>query len=138
MDAKSFRNALERFLGEERFTKFVRRGAVPRLLYWQEREWERFIEAHPEFAPAFTQLDVLLRFCVLHGEDLLHDHIEVFHGTARYDDAYIAERQRLFPYANAAPYITQGLPYTGDTIAVWYCPRCRQLASRFKFVRETE
>jgi len=136
MDVELFRNTFEGFLGTERFVKFVRKGAVPRLLYWQERDWDRFIEAHPEFSPALPQLEVLLRFCVLHRQDLVQDRIEVFHGTVRYNDAYMAEQNRLFPYANAAPYIAHGRAYPDDTIEVWYCPRCRQLASRYTFVKE--
>lgn len=136
MDAESFRSTFENFLGTERFVKFVRQGAVPRLLYWQEREWDRFIEKHPEFASALPKLGVLLRFCFVHRQELVQDRIEVFHGTVRYDDAYMAEHKRLFPYANAAPYITHGRDYPDDTIEVWHCPRCRQLAARYTFGRE--
>jgi hypothetical protein len=63
------RRALAAFLGGDRFRKFVRQGfRKGRLRAWQEREWDRFTAAHPEFAVGWEELAVALRTGPLPGE----------------------------------------------------------------------
>jgi hypothetical protein len=63
------RRALAAFLGGNRFRKFARQGfRKGRLRYWQEREWNRFTAAHPEFAAGWEELAAALRTRPLPGE----------------------------------------------------------------------
>ncbi|ALN57355.1 hypothetical protein GLE_2005 [Lysobacter enzymogenes] len=128
MDAAALRDALEDFLGAARFAKFKAAGFEPRMFYWQEREWDRFVEAHPQFAPAQPELAALLRFCLLHRQDLLPDRIEVVHATVYYVRDEAEPSATRFPHSGLGPYYTQGAPHPDPTHAVWYCPTCRELA----------
>jgi hypothetical protein len=139
VDAAAVRQALAAFLGEERLRKFVRQGVGRgRLRFWQEQEWGRFTAAHPEFAVGLEELAVALRVCALHGQELLPDTVEVFHGCRDYADWYIEARNRLFPYAASDPWSTEGAPFEGDRIGVWYCPTCRQAKAEWEARRRTK
>jgi hypothetical protein len=71
VDAVALRRVFGVFLGDERFRKFVHQGfRRGRLRYWQEQEWNRFIAVHPEFAISTEELEVALRVCELHGQEL--------------------------------------------------------------------
>lgn len=128
MDARTLRAALETFLGEQRFIKFITAGFEPRMFYWQEREWDRFVDAHPQFAAALPRLADLLRFCLLHRQDLQPDHVRVIHATVYYVRDSGERSASLFPHASLGPYYTQGVPHPEPMHAVWYCPTCRELA----------
>ena len=127
VDAGEFRQTFAAFLGEERYQKFVWQGLDRgRLRFWQEEEWDRFTAAHPEYAVGLKELAAILRFCVLHGQELLPDTVEVHHGFMDYAPWYIEVRNRLFPYAASDTWSTEGAPFEGERIGVWYCPACRQ------------
>lgn len=52
-EAAALRQALAIFLGPERFRKFIQQFRPSKgLRYWQEQEWSRFLNAHPDFAIA--------------------------------------------------------------------------------------
>ena len=137
-EAVALRQALADFLGDERFRKFVHQGVRRgRLRFWQEQEWDRFASAHPEFAVGLEELAVVLRICRLHGDELLPDTVEVFHGCRDYAKWYIEACNKLFPHASSAPWSTEGMPFDGDRIEVWYCRACRQAKAEWESKRRT-
>ena len=126
-DPTALRRALASFLGEARFRKFVQQGfRRGRLRSWQEQEWSRFTAAQSEFAVGLDELAAALRICEVHGQELLPDTVEVFRGNVDYADWYIQARNQLFPHAAAEPGSTEGAPFEGERVRVWYCPACRK------------
>ena len=126
MTPVELRKALAAFLGDERFKKFVATGwRGGRLRFWQQQEWRRFCAARPELNVALADLEVAIRVCELHGDELRADEVELFHGCLDYAQDYIDTRNRLFPHAATDPVSTEGVPMAGDRIGVWYCPSCR-------------
>ena len=123
MEAIELRTAFTAFLGEERFKKVVATGWP--LRYWQEQEWRRFCSAHPELAVGLDVLEVALRVCEVHGDELQPDEVELYHGCIDYARDYIQTRNRLFPHAVNDPISTEGRPVQADRVGVWYCPACR-------------
>jgi hypothetical protein len=139
MESLELRKAFAAFLGDERFRKFVatgwRRG---RLRFWQEQEWRRFCAARPEINAGLEELEVALRICHVHGEELQHDEVELFHGCMDYAPDYWEGRNRLFPHASTGPVSTEGRPMQGDGVAVWYCPSCRAAEAKWKTPRRRQ
>jgi hypothetical protein len=132
-DVAALRQALAAFLGEARYRKFVERGLRRgRLAYWQEQEWGRFTDAHPEFAVSPDDLAVALRVCHLHGDELRPATAEVIHGCVDLARWYVEARNRLFPHAASGPVSTEGAPFEGDRVGVWYCPACRQAEAEWR------
>ena len=132
-EAAALRQALAIFLGDERFRKFVQQGVHRgRLRFWQEQEWDRFATTHPEFAVTLEDLEIALRICELHGQELLPDTVEVFHGCRDYAQWYIEARNRLFPHATSDSWSTEGTPFEGDRVGVWYCPACREAKAEWE------
>jgi hypothetical protein len=131
-EAIELRNAFAAFLGDERFRKFVatgwRRG---QLRFWQQQEWDRFCVARPDLKTSLEELQVALRVCELHGDELQPDEVALFPGCIDYAKEYIETRSRLFPHAATAPISTEGVPMEGDRIAVWYCPSCRRAEEKW-------
>lgn len=126
MEAVELRKAFARFLGEERFRKFVATGwHRGRLRFWQAQEWDRFCSARPELEASLEELEVALRVCEVHGDELQADEVELSHGCIDYAQDYVGTRNRLFPHAATGPVSTEGAPMQGDRIGVWYCPSCR-------------
>jgi len=136
MDAVALRVALESFLGNAQFRKFVRQGfGRGRLRYWQQEEWDRFVAAHPQYEVSMSELETALRICDLHAEELLPDTAEVFHGNLDYADWYIQARTRLFPHAAEDAVSTEGTSITGERVAVWYCAACRAARAEWQAKR---
>jgi len=121
--AVELRKAFAAFLGVERFKKFVATGWP--LRFWQEQEWRRFSSTRPEPSPGPDVLQVAIRICELHGDELQPDQVELFHVCMDYARGYIETRNRLFPHANTGPVSDEGAPIQSDRIGVWYCPTCR-------------
>jgi hypothetical protein len=134
METVELRRAFAAFLGEERFRKFVATGWP--LRFWQEQEWGRFCSAHAELAPGLDVLEVAIRICHVHGDELQPDDVEVFNGCIDYARDYIDVRKRLFPRAGNDPFSTEGRPVQADRVAVWYCPACRAAKAQWHARRE--
>jgi hypothetical protein len=134
MEPVELRKAFAAFLGEERFRKFVATGWP--LRFWQEQEWHRFSSTHPELASRLDLLQVAIRVCELHGDELQPDQVELFHGCIDYAQDYIDTRDRLFPHAANDPVSTEGTPTQGDHVAVWFCPGCRAAKQQWNARRE--
>lgn len=115
MPAVELRKALTAFLGEDRFRKFIAAG-LP-LRYWQEREWQRFCSAHPEFAVDRAEMEAAIRICHVHGDELQPDEAELFNGCFDYGQEYIETRNRLFPHAATEPVPTEGMPTQRNALA---------------------
>jgi len=146
-DAAALRQAFAEFLGEARFREFVRQLAGPELYLgrpgehwppgrpqpgcskglrsWQQREWDRFTAAHPEFAVGAEELTRALRVCEMHGQELQPEVADVFHGCVDYIDEYVRALPRFFPNAWSGPVSTECAPCE-DRRVVWYCPACRK------------
>jgi hypothetical protein len=136
-DAASLRAAFATFLGGDRFQEFVRQGFLHgRLRFWQEKEWERFTNLHPEFAVGLQKLEIALRICQLHNQELLPDTVEVVRGCLNFADWYIKARNAQFPHAKTDPCSTEGTLFDADRIGVWYCPTCRSVKAEWEAHRQ--
>jgi len=126
VDATGLRRALAAFLGDAQYRKFVQQGVRRgRLRFWQEQAWAGFVAAHPALAVGADELAAALRVCHLHGDELRPDTAEVVHGCLDWARSYVEARARLFPHAAEDVVPTEGRPFVGDRIGVWYCPSCR-------------
>jgi hypothetical protein len=121
MEAVELRKAFAAFLGEERFRKFVTTGWP--LRFWQEQEWRRYCSAHPKLALGLDVLEVAIRICEVHGDELQPAEVELFHGGIDYARDYIDTRNRLFPHAANDPVPTEGAVVQRDRVPVWFCPK---------------
>jgi hypothetical protein len=132
-DVEALRQALAAFLGAAQYRKFVaqttRRG---RLAFWQDQAWRRFNDAHPEFAVSLDELTAALRVCHLHGDELRPNTVEVVHGCRDLTKAYVDACNRLFPHAALDAISTEGRPFEGKYVAVWFCPSCREAAAKWR------
>lgn len=125
-DPTALRRAFSAFLGEERYRKFFRQGLKRgKLRFWQELEWKNFTEAHPEFSIDFEELVKVLRYCVLHEEELQPDTVGVFRGCRDFTREYELALVERFPYASNDEWSTEGMPFEGGRVDVWFCPACR-------------
>lgn len=130
------RKALAAFLGDGRFKKFVAAGwRGGRLRFWQQSEWRRFCAARPELNAALADLEVALRICELHGDELQADEVELIHGCVDCARDYIEACKRLFPHAATDPVSTEGARTEGNRIGVWYCPSCRAARAKWTWQR---
>ena len=72
LSIEEVRRSFAEFCGQARFVKFVElfnRKARSRrkLLYWQEKLWQEFVDQHPEVAGfSFEDLERVLRICHVH------------------------------------------------------------------------
>jgi hypothetical protein len=126
LDSAALRRAFAEFLGSDRYRKFIQQGfRHGRLRFWQEREWERFTAAHPEFAVGAEELADVVRVCYLHGDELQLDTADVYPGCRDFAQWYIDARNRLFPNAATDGVSAEGRLFGRDRVTVWYCPSCR-------------
>jgi hypothetical protein len=83
-----------------------------------------------------VELESALRFCELHGLELLPDSVDVVHGCIDYADWYIKARNQLFPHAASEPISTEGNKFEVDRVGVWYCIACRQAEAEWRKERK--
>lgn len=100
------------------------------MLYWQERELERFRDANPELEFQSGDLEEALRFCEIHEVDLLPCQVEIFRGHLHWAQDYLKERSSCFPHASLDP-VMIGEGVEGEYLESWYCPECRDLATKW-------
>lgn len=127
----ALRTAFKEFLGKERFLKFVRGGCGSRLLFWQEKEWERFVAVYPHFNIPLADLAVALRICGVHDIELLPCEVEIFHGCLDISPAYMRERANRFPFATQDLVSTEGRQCDTESMPSWYCPKCREARAEY-------
>ena len=125
----SFRAALAAFLGPELYRKFVQQGVgfrdgTARMRYWQEREWERFIRTHPEWALTPAELAEALNICWLHGRELVPTTARVVGPGAHvdYTTEFDEARRASFPRSRLDVPDRLGLPT--ELATVYTCPVC--------------
>ena len=127
-DLVALRAAFADFLGQERFLKFVARGFQPRLKFWQEQAVDSFYAEHPMWSHDLSELEEALRFCHVHGCDLLGCKVPTYVGFQTLSSTYVRDRRAHFPHAAVdAQMVPEGGP---ASIASWYCPDCRSEAER--------
>jgi len=131
VDHVALRSALREFLGKELFMEVVRHGCGNRLLFWQEKDWARFIAANPLFDVSLSELTGALRICFIHGGELLPCEIEIFHGCLDYSSQYTRDRSQQFPYAAQDPISTEGRRTDAVSLHSWYCPGCRSARAAY-------
>lgn len=135
--AEQLRRALAEFLGQERYRKFIQKAhRNGRLYYWQEREWDRFVEARPEFDVDDEERACCLRVCHLHGDELRPGTVAVFHGCLDWDPAYVEVRNRQFPNTRMDVVSSEGRSFKGDHVEVWFCPSCREARATWEARRQ--
>jgi hypothetical protein len=127
VDAAKLRQALSTFLGADWFRGSVQRlWEKGRLRFWQERVWERFVRAHPEFAVGENERAVALRVCWVHGEELQQDAVDIVES-----DCYVRPYRAAFPFAASGPVYVEGAPFSHRAATVWFCPQCRKGAAEW-------
>jgi hypothetical protein len=137
-DAADLRRALAAFLGDGQYRKFVKQGVHRgRLRHWQEEAWGRFTAAYPKFVVGPDELAAAIRVCHLHGDELRPDAAAVFHGCRDLSPRYVEARARLFPNAAQDEVSTEGRPFDGDRLGVWFCPSCRKAWAAWAGPRQT-
>ena len=129
-DPVALRTALAAFLGEERFSKFVRQGIKPRLKFWQEREWEAFAAANPNMQADLSDLVAALRICEVHGLELLPCTVETTEGCILLSQTYLQARAERFPHAAVDRIMVSA--GTVQCMPAWYCPECRVQAAEWR------
>lgn len=129
---EKLRSALEAFLGPEDYRKFLPGGA---RVFWQEKLWEKFIAANPEFDLPSDEIRAILQICPLHGLELLPGTVELFHGCLDYSSQYMREKREFFPYAAQDPISTEGIASKENTAPVRYCPECRNVRNQRRMRR---
>ena len=129
--SEEIRQAFEAFLGKEKFEKFVASGFTPRLRFWQEAEWSKFLVAYPTLDIPLVELEVALRICELHRVALLQGTVAVFHGNIDFSHDYLRVRGTMFPHAAEDPKSTEGVTSKEIEAEVRYCPRCREARARW-------
>lgn len=105
MGTAEIRAEFKRFVGAERFRKFVRfvghqcrrKG---RLLFWQEQLWDEFASKLPE--ARLSREEILRVFCIcdVHGGELEDLPPEDPKGKIRWTPEYDQAKETLFPLAN--------------------------------------
>lgn len=133
MTGAMVRQALRAYLGEARYRRLVEQGSRRgRLRYWQEREWQRFMAAHPEFAAGLDVLEAALNVCHLHGDELRPDTVPLLQGCIDPAPGFVETSRRLFPNAALGTVSTEGRAVDADRAEVRYCPSCRQVAAEWR------
>jgi hypothetical protein len=128
---ETLRSGLAEFLGAYRFRKFVLAGVGSRMLYWQEREIERFREANPRLEFNLSDLEMALQFCPLHLLDLLPCSVDVFRGHLNWSQDYLNAMRSCFPFAPLDP-VMVGEDFLGSRLNTFYCPECKKLAGEWQ------
>ena len=64
------RATFKKFLGEERYRKFLEAGSEGRLRYWQEQALMRFQAEHPNWRLTEVELTDALDVCPVHEDPL--------------------------------------------------------------------
>jgi hypothetical protein len=129
VEVAAVRQAFRSFVGDEPFRRFVRAlniGRQDRLLYWQERLWQRFASAHPAMDLPAGSIRWFFRFCEVHGCELERDVIPIVYGLFRFPPEYIEAGDRQFPYARTVACIDDCFRDERTEMEVDYCPACRR------------
>ena len=129
-DPRHLRESLAKFLGEDRFAKFVRQGVRPCLKFWQEKEWNAFNAANPDMSSSLNDLEIALRFCEVHRQELEPCVVEAFDGCIVLGQDYLQARAKLFPYAAVDRVMVPA--ETSLHIPSWYCSMCRRKAAEWR------
>lgn len=129
----TFQQRLRDFLGSDQFGKFVSKTQFPRmhrLLWWQERDWNRFVTQFPEYRD-FDYLDLVenLRICEKHYVSLQEELVPIRYNVGRceleeYLDSWVDN-------PNAKPFVVREHPLFSFKRSlrveeVLYCPVCRE------------
>ena len=129
-DPRDLRESLADFLGEDRFAKFVRQGVRPRLKFWQEKDWNAFNAANPDMSSSLEDLEIAIRFCVVHRQELQPCVVEAFDGCILLGQDYLQARATLFPYAAVDRVMVPA--DNAHHIPSWYCSMCRSKAAEWR------
>ena len=139
MDVTRLRSALADLLGPERNRKFILQlNHRNRLRAWQEEAVTKFLAAYPEFAP-LGRAELLASFaiCEVHGNELQSYSVPVFRGNVDYAPDYNRTRVPSFPNAKRDFWSTEGAPFEGDSIELWFCPTCCEAERQWHAGRES-
>jgi len=120
---RELRQQLAKFLGEDRFRKFVRQGIEPRLKYWQERELELFFSANPAASRDPEDLLRACRICEVHGVELESTMARTTEACVLHSPSYLSAKAELFPHACLD--LVMVAPGSPQEIQAFFCPACR-------------
>lgn len=122
IDYSVLRACFKNFLGEEPYRKFLAAGVGFELLFWQERAWERFADAYPQFRMTDSERLEALGVCPAHERPM---HIGYTASTEGINfRPRSPEEVLLFPRAPFLP-----LQAEGGVRRVRYCPVCVDVAA---------
>lgn len=124
MDRQRFRQVLATFLGPDRYREFIKDGGTR---YWQEKSWEQFTVAHPEWAISKNDMREALSICWVHETELLTETILAVDGVPDYRGYTIRQCSSLFPCSAMTLLLwSESCPFPSRTVVVSYCPACRE------------
>lgn len=124
---EQFRTALQRFLGIQEYSRFLRilnQGPADHLLAWQEERLKGFLASHPEFSCAPDEARRLLAVCDVHGQDLREEEVPIHYGTFEWPKGFLDECRRRFPYWQSSAYGPCWVE-AATTTSIKYCLACR-------------
>jgi hypothetical protein len=130
-DPSTIRELLRRFLGDMQYRKFVanvpRTHEGTRLLFWQERELEKFQAASPSIQMTFSDVVAIFRICQLHGCELRQTRIPVVKGCVDFVPEFWESRNRDYPNAPLPFISTEGRDMNEADVSIWCCPKCEEI-----------
>ncbi|MBA4189495.1 MAG: hypothetical protein C0467_16020 [Planctomycetaceae bacterium] len=136
VDLVEFRHAFARFVGPDKYRKFLRalngEGRWrARLLYWQEEMLSRFAASTGNEMVTFEQVESLLRVCEMHHLELERDPEALSSRCRGAVTDYTRAQAEHFPNTDCGP-LEMGRRRENYRSGRWYCPTCRASESEWR------
>ncbi|MCO7224721.1 hypothetical protein [Pleionea sp. CnH1-48] len=138
MNKLTVRLQFREMLGEEKYIKFLSLlidGKGKRLLYWQEKAWERFQKKFDYPFSDYEHLLSIFEYCHVHNVDLQEDTVEMVYGTVIPPSKSEQEKiEMLYPHVNLVAY---GPCWEEDKkkTKIKFCHKCREVYALEKEVK---
>ncbi len=127
--ASVLRACFKAFLGEQDYQKFLEAGAAEPLGFWQERAWDKFVTAHPQFNVTPAERAEALDVCPAHEKPLLEGFTDSPDG---YNFFSPPERRSEFPRAPLMALVPIGVR------RVKYCQQCMAAQAEYFARRDSQ
>lgn len=133
MDAQEFRSKLRAFLGEDEYRKLiVYFREKQRMRFYHEKQLAKFINANPQFSLSPSELQVALRVCEIHGDELQWGEANVFQERMDRVQNFMRSRGQLFPHCGTVIVVQEALAIQLMSTQLWLCPTCRKASEEWE------
>lgn len=99
-EQSDIRDRLNSYLGEKRYARFVGGllwpRAAARLLFWQERVWERFATQNPDCCLSFSEVTKVFAECPKYGARIRRENYLALVATWLRDEVSVEGLEREF------------------------------------------